>query len=855
MQHHVAMKAQAHVEKGMSADEARNAARREFGNALLLREKSRDMWGWNLMESLLQDVRYGARMLVKNPVFTCTAVLMLSLGMCASVAIFAFVDAALLKPLPYQNPSRLVGVYESVGMIPYSNLSYADFLDWKKLNRVFSSLEVWNGTGYLLSTPSGAQPARAIRVSAGFLHTLGVTPVLGRDFQSGEDSPGAPDTVMLSYGAWQKWFGSRQDVVGQAVNLSGVPYTVIGVLPRNFHFAPRGSAEFWTALRPTGSCELRRSCHNLYGVARLKEGVTVQMALADVTTIAQQLEKQYPDSNRGQGAAVVALSEAIVGDIRPILLVLLAGAGLLLLIGCVNVTSLLLARSESRRREIAVRGALGASSARLLRQFATEAVMLVAAGSLLGLLSAEWVMQMLVRLVPADMISTMPYLDGLGLNPRVAAFAAVISMLAAILFALAPTFRLSLSRTREGLAEGGRGSAGTMWRRFGSNLVIVELAIAVVLLVGAGLLGKSFYRLLRVDLGFEPDHLATLEVVAPDSRYGKDEQAVQLGREVIGAIVNLPGVKSAAISNRLPVSGNGFTDWIRFVGRPYNGEHNEVNMRDVSADYFTTLRAKLIRGRYFSDEDDMSKPRVVIINQALAQKYFPDEDPIGKQMGDTSLSPKSIREIIGVVDNIREGSLDSEIWPAEYLPFNQSPDGYFSVVVQTSQDEQSVLPTLVAAIHHIDPDLGTLGEATMADQVDDSQTAYLHRSSAWLVGGFAALALLLGVVGLYGVIAYSVSQRTHEIGIRMALGAERKTVYQMILGEAARLAGAGIVAGLVCSLAATKLMHSLLFGVHPWDVSTLAAVVAVLAVAALLASFIPARHASKVDPMVALRYE
>ena len=475
---------------------------------------------------------------------------------------------------------------------------------------------------------------------------------------------------------------------------------------------------------------------------------------------------------------------------------------------------------------------------------------------MLGLICAAWAMRLLIRLIPADMTADMPYLEGLGLNSRVLAFAGVISLLAAVLLAVTPALRLSLSDLREGLAEGSRTSAGILWRRFGANLVMLELAVAVVLLVGAGLLGKSFYRLLHVDLGFQPDHLATLGVAAPPTNYGKDAQAVALGRQIMSRIASLPGVQSVAITTRqLPVSFNGNTDWIRFVGRPYNGKHNEVNERDVSAAYFTTLHARLLRGRYFSNAEDETKPRVVIINQVLARNYFPGQDPIGQRIGDTELSPKSIRQIIGVVDDVREGTLDSEIWPTEYLPFNQSPGNYIGVIVRTSQAEQSLLPTLETAIRQIDPSLVTVDESTMTERINDSQTAYLHRSSAWLVGGFAALALLLAVVGLYGVIAYSVSQRTREIGIRMALGAQRRSVYRLILKEAGWLTCVGIALGLAGSVVAATLMRKLLFGTQAWDVPTLVAVAAALAISAMLASYVPARRATKVDPMVALRHE
>jgi predicted permease len=394
-----------------------------------------------------------------------------------------------------------------------------------------------------------------------------------------------------------------------------------------------------------------------------------------------------------------------------------------------------------------------------------------------------------------------------------------------------------------------------LWRRFGANLVVVELAIAVVLLVAAGLLGKSFYRLLHVDIGFQPEHLATVGVQLPEVTYAKDPQILAVAHQIVNRISNLPGVESVGLTTVLPVSFNGNTTWIRIVGQPYNGEHNEVNQREVNSALFTTLRAKLSRGRYFTEAEDKSKPLVVLINQALARKYFPGQDPIGKKIGDTSLSEKSLAEVIGIVDDVKDGSLDSEIWPAVYYPFNQNTDSDFSLVVRTSDAEQSLLPTMVAAIHEIDPGIGTRDESTMIDRINDSPTAYMHRSSAWLVGGFAALALCLGVVGLYGVIAYSVTQRTREIGVRMALGAQRSSVYQLILREAGWLVGVGICVGLLCSVAAASLMGSLLFGVRAWDVTTLAAVAVVLACSALLASYIPARRAATVDPMVALRCE
>ena len=807
------------------------------------------------MNGLIHDLRYALRQLRKAPGFSVVAVLTLSLGISATVAIFAFVDAALLKPLPYRDSSRLVDVTEGSAMFPRANLSYLDYVDWKKMNTVFIAMDVWHGSGYLFQTPNGAVPVSAVRVSDGFFRTLGVKPALGRDFYEGEDKVGAPPTALLSAATWRDRFSSRPDIIGQTVMLSGKAYTIIGVLPKEFQFALRGRAEFWTALQPTMECEKRRSCHNLYGVARLKDGVTVAAADANLNTVAKQLETQYPDSNRGQFASVITLSDSMVGNVRPLFLMLLTGAGLLFFIACVNVASLLLVRSESRRREMAVRGALGASAGRLFRQFVTEGMVLTAAGIVSGLVLANWAVGVLIQLIPADMFGRMPYLQGLGLSIRVILFAVGIALVAGVVFAIAPALRTSFVDLRSDLAEGGRGAAGRVWKKLGANLVTLELATAVILLVSAGLLGKSFFRLLHVDLGFEPGHVASLLVIAPDVGYEKEEQQIALADKTMDQFRQLPGVQAVAFTSTLPVSCNCNTNWIRFVGKPYSGEHNEVNYRAVTPEFFSTIRAKLLSGRFFADTDDANKPHVSIINKTLAQKYFPGEDPIGKKYGDTELSPKSLREIVGVVDDVRDGSLDAAVWPAEYVPFRQNTDSSFYAVVRTSQDERAVLPTLVSAVRQVDPALGTLEEMSMNDKISDSPTAYLHRSSAWLVGGFAGLALVLGVVGLYGVIAYSVSQRTREIGVRMALGAQRTSVYQLVLSEAGRLTAVGIALGLAGAIAGAMLMRGLLFGVSSWDVPTLAGVAVLLGASALLASYIPARRAARLDPIVALRCE
>ncbi|HEX4310127.1 MAG TPA: ADOP family duplicated permease, partial [Acidobacteriaceae bacterium] len=602
-------------------------------------------------------------------------------------------------------------------------------------------------------------------------------------------------------------------------------------------------------------CDLRRSCHGMYGVGRLKDGVSMAQAQDDLQSIATQLAKVYPGSNRGQGAAILTLSEAIVGTVRPILLVLLAGAGLLLLIACVNVSSLLLVRAESRRREMAVRGALGASPLRLVRQLVTEGMALVAIGSGLGLGMALLLMQGLMYLVPRQMRDGMPFLNDMGLSQHLVLFTAAIAVLATVLFALTPLVRLPTRELHDGLNEGGRGAAGTLWRRLGSNLVVAELAIAMILLVGAGLLGKSLYRLLHVDLGFVPEHVATFEISGSRAVYGKDTEIRRLDREIFNRLNAVPGVESAALTSDQPVGSNGDTDWLRFEGHPYNGEHNESLERDVTPGYFQTLQVKLLQGRSFTPDDDATHPKVAIINQALARKYFPGEDPVGKRVGGLDLNPGSMKTIVGVVDDFREGPLDEEIWPAIYYPMYQSPDNFVGAVVRTKGSAASLLPALVAAVHDLDRDLGIVDQTTMSLRIEESQAAYLHRSAAWMVGGFAALAALLGVVGLYGVVAYSVSQRTREIGVRMALGAQRGTIYGLVLKEAARLTVLGVTAGLVCSVAVMSLMGKLLFQVKAWDAPTLLGVALLLGIAALIASYLPAHRAASVNPVEALRAE
>ena len=805
------------------------------------------------MGTILQDLRFALRQLRKSPGFTFTAVAIFALGIGASTAIFAFVDAALVKPLPYRDPSRLMALYERIPVGDRYHLSYGDYFDWKHLNRSFTSLDVYLPTPFALKTGPATEEVTGVSVSDGFFRTLGVSPLLGRDFLPGGDQPSAQQTALLSYAAWQKRFAASKRVLGQTITLDGIPVTIVGVLPPSFEFAPAGPAEFWVTIH--GYCaDIPRTCHPYIGVARLKEGISVSTALADVSAIASQIAANYPYSNRDRGATVIPLVDVVLDDIRPTLLALLAGAGLLALIGFVNVSSLLLVRAESRRREIAVRGALGAGRARLVLQFAVEGFLLAGFGCFLGLILAWCAIKILPGLIPPALLESMPYLEALHLNLHLLVFAGSVSIFGGVLFSAGPSLQLFLSDMQEGLMEGGRTVAGRGWRRVGASLVVVELAITVVLLVSAGLLSKSFYRLLHEDIGISADHLAALHVAKMGS---SDAPAlIALERQVIARMSALPGVTSAGVARHLAIGGGeGFAflfRHFRVAGRSYVGEGDEATEQGASVGYFETLRARLLQGRYFTESDDGSRSHVAIINRTFAKELFPGEDPLGKRLIDEYDTDHPI-EIIGVVDDIKEGPLDTKPIAGVYEPFHQDPRDDFYVVVRSTQSAASILPSMVQAIHQIDPGLVADEEETMSDRINNSQSAYLHRSASWLVAAFASLALLLGTVGLYGVISYSVGQRTREIGVRMALGAQRASVYQLILRQACWLAASGIVGGILCSFVATRLLRSMLFGVSPRDTSTAVSVVFVLAASALLASFIPARRAASIDPAKALR--
>ena len=801
------------------------------------------------LESFLHDLRHAFRQLSNNPGFTIIAVLVLALGMAGSIAIFAFVDSALVEPLPYRQSSRLVSIFRTDHNCRDCGLAYLDYLDFQKYNTSLASLDALELTVHRWKSPSGVKALRAARVSGSFFRTIGVSAMLGRVFVDTDNTPSAPRTVLLPFATWQSRFGGRPEVVGQSIILDDQPHVVIGVLPSDFHFALR-AAEVWTTIHDFDDCGKDRGCHSVYGIGRLRDGMSIETAAAEMRQLAARLAKEYPDSDSEQSAIVLPLSEAIRGAVRPTLLILLGSAGLLLLIACVNVAGLMLVRAENRRRETAVRLALGASTARVIRLYVIDGLSIALCAMALGLSVDFWMIPRLYTLIPERSLRGMPFFHGVGLHAWVLVFAAVVVLLAVVLCSVLPVLWLWSSNLRADLAEGGRGSTSMAWRRFGSNLVAVELAIAMVLLASAGLLEKSLYGLVHERLSFLPDHIATLEMDHTDARYN-DVQLRMLSNRLMERISGLPGVQAAANTSELPVTCNCGWNPFRLVGHAPDRQQREVLKRIVSADYFQVLRADLLRGRWLNQQDDDTRQKVVLINRTLAREFFADEDPIGKMVGDGDLSPSSLRRIVGVVDDIHEGTLGETIMPAVYYPFLQNPDGRLFLTVRTQQAPEQLMPAIESAIQQVDPDIGVRNQFTMVQRIDNA--AFFNRSSAALVGGFAAAALLLAVIGLYGVVAYSVSRRNGEIGVRMALGAGRGAVYRLILSEAGLVAGIGIAIGLLCSVGAAAVLRSLLFGVNAWDVPAVLAIAVVLEACALAGSYLPARKAASLNPLDALR--
>ncbi|MBZ5531161.1 MAG: ABC transporter permease [Acidobacteriia bacterium] len=808
------------------------------------------------METVLQDLRYGLRTLWKSPRFTVTAVITLAVGIAANVAIFTFVDATLIRPLPYKDSQQLVAIYDTREQTVASQFeaSYPDYLDWKQQNQVFSSIAGYGGGGTVLRGEGAPVVLPSAVVSDDFFSTLGVKPILGRDFQPGEDLASAPETTILSYGFWQKHFGGKRDVIGRVVTLGRSQVTIIGVLPANFHFAPVADPDLWQTLHATDGLRDRRNLHWLNVVARLKPGVSQEKAAAGMKVVMEGLERQYPASNTKLRTALVPLNEVIVGQIRPILLLLLGAVALLLMIACSNVANLLLARALSRRREVAVRTALGASRWRLVRQMLTEGILLSLTGATLGVVLAEWMVRGFVAAIPQALLNSMPYIKMMTIDWSVLLFALVVALLTGVLFALAPAFQLSGKHIHDAFRDGARGSQSAGWRRFASSLVVAEVAVSMVLLFGAGVLGKSFYRLLQVDTGFNYRNLTSMAVVMPSAQYKTDAQQIAFYRTLMDRLQSLPGVQSAGITSTLPI-GQGNTSNVVVVGQPFTGQGFEANRRSVDTHYFQTLQAQLLAGRWFNESDNAQAPQRVIVNKTFADMFMKGLDPVVQQVRFTYSDKEKPREVIGVVRDIKEAQLDAAPLPAIYTPYLQDASSFLYLVVRSQQDAAASIPQTQAAIRQLDSNVVTFQEQSMEDFIQRSPVAFFHRYPAWLAGLFAVMALVLGSIGLYGLVAYSVSQRTQEIGIRMALGAQRSNVLQMVLLQGVRLIVPGVVIGMAGGIAAATLARSLLFQVNAWDPAIFAIVTVLLAAVTLAASFIPARTATKVDPMVALRYE
>jgi predicted permease len=808
------------------------------------------------MSGLWQDIQYGMRVLLRRPSFTIVAVLVLALAIGANVTIFSFIDTALLRPLPYRDPEQLVKIWDSRQAEVYSRFeaSYPDYLDWKQQNQAFSSLAAYGGGGnVVLAGADGPQMIKAGRVSDNFFQTLGVSPLFGRLFQSGEDLESAPRYAVLSYSFWQRQFGGRRDVLGQSVTLNSVPRTIVGVLPKNFHFAPIGEVDLYVTLHAGGGMRIRRNLHWLHPVGRLKPGVSREQAQGMMNVVAANLEKQYPDSNKELRPVVVPLSELITGQIKPILLVLLSAVGLLLLIACANVANLLLARSATRAKEFAIRSALGARRWRVIRQVIVEGTLLATVGTVSGIVFAIIATRWMILTLPKEALQSMPYLKNISVDPRILLFAGGLGLLTALLFSLPPALGLS-APLHNALREAGQQSLAGSWRKFGSSLVVAEVAISAILLVASGLLLKSLFHLLTVDTGFNVSRLTTFYVFPDSRRYIEDPQAIVLHDKLVDGLHGVPGVSAVGVTSTPPIVG-GNTSLFRVLGAPLTPLPYEANSRDIDPGYFSTLQAKLNAGRYFDEHDDAKAPQVVILNETLAKIAFGSENPIGKQIVFTYNAQEKPREVVGVVSDVHEGELNVADKPAIYTPFAQSPDSIFAVVVRSDLDQAALRPALERAVHQVDPGIVLYQMQTMEDLIAQSPAAVMHRYPAWLVSVFAMSALMLGIVGLYGVMSYLVSQRTREIGVRMALGAPRGKVVRLILGNGIRLAAIGIVAGVAGAVLAGYTFRSVLFGVEPWDIATLLAVAAILAAICGAASYVPALRASRLDPVKALRYE
>ncbi len=808
------------------------------------------------MQTLWQDLRFGARALVKNPGFALIAVLTLALGIGANTAIFTVVNAALLRGLPYREPDRLAHLWEMTPQknFPRREASYPDFLDWRQC-QAFEGVAAYTGGGFTLAGRDVTERIQGARGSANFFSVLGVEPLIGRAFNEGEDQPGAANVVMLTYGLWQRRFGGDSKIVGQTLTLNGAPYTVIGVLPPGFQFALRGGAELWAPYVASEAQRSRRYLHGTKVIARLKPGVSAGQAAAEMRVIGERIAQAHPESHTGTSIIFVPLHEEIVGGVRPILLALLGAVIFVLLIACANVANLSLTRAASRQKELAVRAALGASRWRMTRQLLTESLMLAVIGGAAGLLLARWGVDALIAAIPETRLSAMPYLRDLAIDGRIFAFTAGLSLLTGLVFGLAPAWQSGSQDLHATLKEGGRSSAGGARHRLRGALAVAEIALALMLLVGAGLLTQSLFRLLRANPGFNTENLWLVTTALPAAKYAEDGKVAAFHQQYLARLEALPGVKSVATVSVLPLVGGNTT---RFIVEgetpPPPGQEVESNLRDVSASYFRTMEIPLLRGRHFTERDNASSPQVVIVNQTLAARVFPNGEAVGRRLIFTG-NDRTPNEIVGVVADEKLNGPDAKITPVVYYPFLQSPSGVTNLIVRAEAEPANLAGAIRREGLALEPDLAFFGGRTMEQLMENLPATFARRYPSMLIGVFAVIALALAAVGIYGVIAFGVSQRTHEIGVRMALGAGRRDILKLILGQGMRLTLAGIGLGAVAAIGLTRFLAGMLFGVSATDPLTFIVVAAALAVVAMLACWIPARRAAKVDPMIALRAE
>ena len=865
LQSHLQMAASDRMERGESAERAQRAARRDFGNVGLVQQVTRDQWGWRWLEELLYDLRYGARMLRKNPGFALVAILTLALGIGANTAVFSVVNGVLLNPLPYPHAEQLVTLHESKPNFEFGSISYPNFRDWQKDNRSFSSMAIARRITFSLTGIGEAEQVRARFISSDFFSTVGVNPVIGRDFAPAEDEIGAAPIALISAGFWKRKFGSSADVLGKSLTLDGKNYTIVGVVPANFDLFLR-SLQLAEIYVPIGQWNnpmlpIRGAGLGIHGIARLKPGVSINQARADMSEVSRNLAAAFPNANKGVAASLIPLREDMLGDVQPILLVLLAAVAFVLLIACVNVANLLLARSTSRSREFAIRTALGAGQGRILRQLLTESILLALAGGALGLVLAQWGTQAALWHLPADL----PRAAGIGLDARVLIFTAIVSLLAGILFGLAPAMRTRTPQLQNTLKEGGRGASNAR-HRAQSVFVVVEMAMALVLLIGAGLMIRTMTHLWNVDPGFRPQNVMTFGISLPPSMMTAGPDAIRAAvRELDARLAATPGVAAVAQTwESLPLgSDDERVFW--FDGQPKPATQNEMNWTIdyvVGPGYLHTMGIPLQRGRFFTAQDNEHAPLVVVVDEVFARKYLGTGNPLGKGIVLSDTGKRS--EIVGVVGHVHQWGLDSDdtqpLRAQVYIPWMQMPDAYMplvpsgiGVVVRAANNTAGLLDAIRSTIRQMSNQQVLYGAQTMDQIISDSIAA--RRFSMILLGIFAALALLLSSVGIYGVISYLVGQRTQEIGIRVALGARRWDVLRLVLSHSVQMAVLGVFIGVAASLALTRLMDKMLYGVSATDPLTFFAVAVVLTCVALAASYIPARRAMRVDPIVALRYE